>query len=73
MLVLFLNRINDKWLTKIEELKNRYENVRFEGYFSNSSPRSLIKDADVIVTARLSKEEIESSNLKLIIVPMAGV
>lgn len=73
MLVLFLNRTNDKWLTKIEELKNRYENVRFEGYFSNSSPRSLIKDADVIVAARLSKEEIESSNLKLIIVPMAGV
>ncbi len=73
MLVLFLNRTNDKWLTKIEELKNRYENVRFEGYFSNSSPRSFIKDADVIVTGRLSKEEIESSNLKLIIVPMAGV
>lgn len=73
MLVLFLNRTNDKWLAKIEELKNRYQNIRFEGYFSNSSPRSFIKDADIVITARLSKEEIESSNIKLIIVPMAGV
>lgn len=73
MLVLFLNRINDKWLTKIEKLKNSYKDVRFEGYFSNPLPRSLIKDADVVVAPRLSKEEIESSTLKLIIVPMAGV
>lgn len=73
LLVLFLNKTNDKWLSKIEELRNRYHTVRFEGYFSNPSPRMLIKDADVAITARLSKEEIESSNLKLIIVPMAGV
>lgn len=73
MLVLFLNRINDKWLAKIKELKDLHRDVHFEGYFSNPSPRLLIKDADVVVSARLSKEEIESSRLKLIIVPMAGV
>lgn len=73
MLVLFLNKTNDRWLTRIEELRDRYQGVRFEGYFSNPSPRSLIKDADVVVAPRLSKEEIESSNLKVIIVPMAGV
>ncbi len=74
MVVLFLNRINEKWLSKIESLKNRFENIRFESYFSSSTPRQFLKDAEVVITARLSKEEILSAtNLKLIIVPMAGV
>ncbi|MEJ5230052.1 MAG: 2-hydroxyacid dehydrogenase [Pseudothermotoga sp.] len=73
MLILFLNKTDSEWIKKIERLKSSYPHVQFEGYFSTSSARSLIKDAEIVITARLSNEEIMSSNIKWIIVPMAGV
>ncbi len=74
MLVLFLNKLNEQWLLRINQMKERYKDVRFESYFSSDSPRKLLEQADVVVSARLSRDEIFSArNLKLIIVPMAGV
>lgn len=73
MVVLFLNRLNDEWKKKLEEMKIKHPNVTFvtrrEGPLD-----ALLKSADVIVTGRLSAENIgKAEKLRLVIVPMAGV
>ncbi|MGB9789053.1 2-hydroxyacid dehydrogenase [Thermotoga caldifontis] len=73
MLVLFLNRLDDRWLKRIEEMKNKYPGITFKTRHEGSLD-SLLSMADVVVTARLSAEEIQKAQkLRLIIVPMAGV
>jgi len=73
MLILFLNKTDTEWVKRIEGLKSSYPHIQFEGYFSTPSARSLIKNAQIVITARLSNEEIMSSKIRWIIVPMAGV
>lgn len=74
MLILFLNRLNSEWIEKINALRKKYPHVTFENRFENPAARSLLKAAEVVVTGRLSREEIiEARDLRLIVVPMAGV
>jgi phosphoglycerate dehydrogenase-like enzyme len=71
--VLFLNRLNDEWFQKIEQMKDKYPDVSFKTR-QDGSLDDLLRSAHVIVTARLSAEHIhKAENLRLIIVPMAGV
>ncbi|HBJ81589.1 2-hydroxyacid dehydrogenase [Pseudothermotoga sp.] len=74
MLVLFLNKTNKHWVERIEEFRLKFPEIAFEGYFSSPDARSLIKEANIVIAARLTEEEILSAkNLQVIIVPMAGV
>ncbi|MDI6863699.1 MAG: 2-hydroxyacid dehydrogenase [Pseudothermotoga sp.] len=73
MQVLFLNRLNDEWLQKMEQMKNKYPHVSFKTR-QDGTLDDLLRSAHVIVTGRLSAEHIhKAENLRLIIVPMAGV
>lgn len=74
MIVLFMNRLDIEWLNRINELRKRYPHVTFETRFENPAANSLLKVAEVVVAGRLSREDIsEAKNLRLIVVPMAGV
>lgn len=74
LLVLFLNKINSAWLEKIAELKREFPNVRFENRMSVEKPRTLISESDIVVSGRMTHDEIMGAKkLKLIVVPFAGV
>ncbi len=74
MKVLFTNRLDSMWFSKIEELRREFPNVEFVTFKDVPNSHGLLKEADVVVGGHFSEEEIENAkNLKIIFVPWAGV
>lgn len=72
--ILFLNRLDDRWMESIRRLKREFSHVEMITYKEAESPRDLLPQADAIVTGYLSREEVrKASRLKAIFVPFAGV
>jgi len=72
--ILFLNRLDDHWMESIQRLKREFPHVEMITYKDAERPRSLLPQADAVVTGYLSQEEVhKASKLKIIFVPFAGV
>lgn len=74
MKVLFVNRFNDYWEKKYLELKNDFTHCEFVHLTDSSLRIKYLSDADVVVSGRLSEEEIKAARkLKIIFVPFTGL
>jgi phosphoglycerate dehydrogenase-like enzyme len=72
--VVFLNRLSEHWGPGIEKLEKEFPKVTF---IKNSNPEDrakLLETANVIITGRITEDEIHSAqNLKIIFVPFTGL
>jgi phosphoglycerate dehydrogenase-like enzyme len=74
MNILFLNKFNDRWKEKFHMLKEEFPHVEFTATFNPAERSDVIKNADAIVSGRLTPEEIEQADkLKVIFVPFTGL
>lgn len=74
MNILFLNKLNDYWHLKFEELKAKFPSSEFVNSYDPNERAELLSCADVVICGRLSAEEIKSSpNLKAVFVPFTGL
>jgi len=72
--ILFLNRLDDRWMESVQRLKREFPHVEMITYEEAENPRDLLPQADAVVTGYLSREEVrKASRLKAIFVPFAGV
>jgi len=72
--IVFLNKLNDYWLERIEKLKKEYPGSTFITYKDTGNLRSLIPQANGIVIGDISNEEVENANnLEIIFGPWAGI
>jgi len=72
--VVFLNTLSEHWVPGIEKLEKEFPNAAF---IKNSNPddrAKLLETANVIITGRITEDEIHSAkNLKIIFVPFTGL
>ncbi len=74
MRIIFMNRLEEDWIKKVESLKREFENVEFIIPQNHSEAIKLLETADGVVGDRFLPEEIErAKKLKVIFVPWTGV
>jgi phosphoglycerate dehydrogenase-like enzyme len=74
MNILFLNKFNDYWKEKFNKLKEEFPDVVFTASYNPDEREAALKNAEAVVTGRMSKKEIEDSlNIKVIFVPFTGL
>ncbi len=72
--ILFLNKLNEYWLEKIEELKGEFLDSTFITYKDTENLRSLSPQANGVVIGDISNEEVENAkNLEIIFGPWTGI
>lgn len=74
MNILFLNTFNERWKERFRQLKQEFPEVQFTASYDPKERRAALRNADAVVSGRLTKEEIENSpKLKVIFVPFTGL
>jgi phosphoglycerate dehydrogenase-like enzyme len=74
MKIIFMNRLEESWIKKVEMLRDEFSNVEFVVPSNLEEARVSLKIADCVVGDRFSPEEIlNAKNLKVIFVPWTGV
>lgn len=74
MTIVFLTKIIDYFMERINELKEEFPNDSFLIPSNRQEAESVIEKADVIVAGSLSADQVnKAKDLKYIIVPWAGV
>ncbi|PHJ12141.1 2-hydroxyacid dehydrogenase, partial [Fervidobacterium sp. SC_NGM5_O18] len=74
MKVLFLTKMIDYFLQRIEDLKKEFSSDFFIVPKNREEAQKHIEDADVIVSGSLTKEQVlNAKKLKFVLVPWAGV
>lgn len=74
MKIVFLNNLSEHWEPGLSNLEKDFPNVTFIKDSNPEDRKNLLESADVIITGRLSEEEIKSAgNLKIIFVPFTGL
>lgn len=74
MQVVFLNRLGEYWEPGLGNLKREFPHVNFIEDSSPENRNNLLKTTDVLISGKLTKEEIEiAQNLKILFVPYTGL
>lgn len=74
MNVVFLNRLSEHWRPGIEKLEKEFPNAAFKKNSNPDDRAELLITANVIITGRITEDEIRSAqNLKIIFVPFTGL
>jgi len=73
--IVFLNRLDDYWMEKIEVLRKNFSDSTFITYKDALHPRDLISSANgIVLRGAISEEEIKNAkNLEIIFIPWAGI
>lgn len=74
MKIVFMNYLSEYWLNLVEGLKRDFPDHEFITYKDVENTRKLFNIADVVLTGKISEEEItRAKKLKAIFVPWTGV
>ena len=74
MNVVFLNRLSEYWEPGISRLEKKFPDVTFAQNSNPDDRANLLETAHVVVTGKLTEDEIKSAqNLKIIFVPFTGL
>ncbi|MCL4407027.1 MAG: 2-hydroxyacid dehydrogenase [Thermotogae bacterium] len=74
MKIIFMNRLEEDWIKKVEALKNEFKDVEFIISQNPVETEKMLETADGAVGDRFSPDEISNAkNLKVIFVPWTGV
>lgn len=74
MNILFLFTLDDRWNENFQKLKTEFPDVQFTIADSPDSRIDALKNADAVISGRLTESEINSApKLKAVIVPFTGL
>lgn len=74
MEVVFLNILSEHWEPALSNLEKEFPKIKFIRNSNLEDKIGLLKTADVVITGRLSNEEVkQSQNLKMVFVPFTGL